>query len=116
MECMPPHRKRVKSTEIYYLSCILIYFKCTATVLAIQSTLTQYINSVCSFFYFVLHVLVIQIDHHQVKNTGTKGKVLQKRPPFHKQSTKNTLCIITKRGIMKRNNKTMKLNKIFPCQ
>jgi len=27
-------------------------------------------------FYFVLHVSVIRIDHHQVENTGTEGKVL----------------------------------------
>jgi hypothetical protein len=60
------------------------------------------------------NVAVKQIDHHQVENTGTNIKVLQKRPRLHNQTAKNTLYIIPQREIIKRNNKTIKHNKNFP--
>jgi hypothetical protein len=40
--------------------------------------------------------------------------VLQKRAPLHNPSAKNTLDIIPERGIIKRNNKNRKINRIFP--
>jgi hypothetical protein len=58
--------------------------------------------------------LFIQVDHRQKKNIGTKGKVLQKKPPLHNQSAKNALDILPKRGKIKMNTKNRKINKTFP--
>jgi len=47
-------------------------------------------------FYFLLDVSVTHIA--------------TTRPPLHNQSAENTIDIIPKRGIIKRNNKIMKIN------
>ena len=48
------------------------------------------------------------------KSTGTEWKVLRTRPHFHNQSAANTLNTTSKRGIINRNNKNIKIHRIFP--
>jgi hypothetical protein len=56
-----------------YSDTLQVYCNSTSNIVNTNTT-----HKLCMFiFYFVLRVSVIQIDHHQVENTGTKGKVLQ---------------------------------------
>ena len=57
---------------ITYTDTLQVYCNSTGNTVNTNTT-----HKLCMFtFYFVLHVSAIHIDHHQVENTGTEGKVL----------------------------------------
>jgi len=53
---------------ITFLDTLQVYCNSTSNTVNTNTT-----HKLCMFiFYFALHVSVIHIDNHQVKNTGTK--------------------------------------------
>ena len=57
---------------------------------------------------------VTHIDHHQVQKYRYRRKVLQTKHPLHNKSAKSREDIIPKTGKVKRYNRNIKVNKIFP--
>jgi hypothetical protein len=88
---------------------------CVSQSLAVQLTQSNKTQNLhVRFFYFLLHVPVIHIWPWGRESTGRKVKVPTTKPPFQNQFAENTLDITSKERIINRNNKNLKIHRIFP--
>jgi hypothetical protein len=93
-------RNRDSSNGMYATSqknCInkMIHFKCTATVLAIPSTQTQHINSVCSFIilYYMFWPYILTIIRSKIQGQSKKKLNIWNSAPVSRRRSLATVVL-----------------------